>query len=538
MEYDIPLLNVLLYAFSFLVILTGLACLFRSFRNLPWRSTEPCRQRLGSEKGKWVAVLLALAIVSGVVLALFLSLSWTRGDDWRDIFCRGSALSSRIPNALGYYLSYVSRIGDIFIWLIGQSFGRLEANIATAIAAAAAPFALFRLCRCPGTDIWSARGSAFYLFAFCLCLTGVCMEPWNSYRCWAVVINYLIPTLATVYFLSHCRTDSRTDKDSKIRCIFLFALGIFCGWGTECGDVILIPSLVAFGLYCHYRKQAWTTSLSFGVLGTWLGAALLFASPALQARSDAARNNIPFRVADLSPEQLQGFFSHLNWETANLLKGTGGVIFIGDFSFADKLRFFPLLLERFWNCCHIGVIALVILVFLTLLYNKEDKLKNLAVAAGGLLISFTMASSYLASCIPWETSFLPPCFVIVGTCCYLFLRLPSKRIAVWVPAIAIVTYALSVFVPTGIEAWEYKKYELAQYDEIARQAKNGCTHIVLPYPYEQEPQNRMGLISPNHISEDSSKNKWIKEVLNQRVSGEIQSVRCLPRSQHTGNSRE
>jgi len=474
--------------------------------------------------------------VLGGVLALFLSLAWTQGDDWRDIFCRGSALSSRIPNALDYYLTFVSRIGDIFIWLFGQSFGRWETNIITAIAAAAAPFAFFLLCRRPGTDIYSVRGSVFYLFAFFLCLTGVSVQPWNNYRCWAVVINYLIPTLATVYFLSHYRTDSRTDKDSKIRCIFLFALGTFCGWGTECGDVILIPALVAFGLYCYQKKRAWKTSLSFGVLGTWLGAALLFASPALGSRSDAARNNIPFRVADMSPEQLQGFFSHLNWETANLLKGIGGVIFVGDFSFTDKLRFFPLLLERFWNCCHVGVITLVILVFLTLIYNREDKLKNLAVAAGGLLISFTMACSYLASCIPFETSFLPPCFVIVGTCCYLFLHLPNKRIAVWVPAVAIVTYALSVFVPTGIEAWEYKKYELARYDEIARQVKNGCTHIVLPYPYEQEPQNRMGLISPNHISEDSSKNLWLKQVLIQRVSGEIESVRSLPRSQNTENS--
>lgn len=466
---------------------------------------------------------------------LLLSASWTQGDDWRNIFCRGSALSSRIPNALDYYFNFVSRVGDLFIWLFGQSFARTETNALTALLTVTAPFAFFRLCHPVGTSIFSARGIAFYIFTFFLCLVGVCLEPWRNYRCWACVINYLLPTLATVCFLSCYRLDRLSGKDSKMRCLGLFALGLLCGWGTECCSALLIPALAGYALYCKRRKTAWSASRLFGMVGTWLGATFLFASPALANRGNAAREFMPVKVAAFSPEQMEEFLSHLNWDTVNLLKGVGGVIFLGDFTVLGKLHFLPFLLERYWQCCHIGVACLAVLAAASLLCKGKERgsatWRTVAIAVGGGGISTLMACSYLASCIPFPTSFLPPCFVIVGTCCTCFLRVGKGVLLPSLLALGLAVYALSLFVPAGREAWNYKKYEQAQYAEAKRQADAGCTDITLPYPYEYEPENNMGLINAHTISNKPEDNGWVGQVFRHNIHPDISSVRQLRRGE-------
>lgn len=528
MSFHIPVLNIVAYIVLLLAVAAAIGCMSRRLWSLPLCCRGGKGRFLQEGEGKWAVLLFAAVVAGGVSLFLLLSTAWTQGDDWRNIFCRGSALSSRIPNALDYYFGFVSRVGDIFIWLFGQSFARTETNAITALLAVAAPFAFFRLCRPAGVSIFSARGIAFYVFTFFLCLVGVCLTPWRNYRCWAAVINYLVPTLATVFFLSCYRIDSLSGKDSKVRCLCLFVLGVFCGWGTECCSVLLIPGLTAYALYCRRRNIAWATSRLFGWVGTWLGATLLFASPALANRSNAAREFVSANIAWLSPQQVQDFLSNLGWDSLNLLRGVGGVIFLGDFPFLAKLHFLPFLLECYWGqCAPIGIVCLVVLTISGLLLHPAAWRTVAIVPLAGFGLATLMACSYLTSCIPLPMSFLPPCFVIVGTCCYLFLRVGKGVLLPSLFALGLAACSLALLVPAGLEASAYKKYEQALYAEAKRQADSGCMDIVLTYPFGQEPRNFLGLIKATSISDDPADNGWAGQVFRHNIHPDIRSVRRL-----------
>lgn len=458
---------------------------------------------VSAEETRYKHAILFIMALSYVGLVVLLMASWTQGDDWRGIMLENQPFDLRIERWRGIYLSWVSRFGD-FIVFWGQSPSRWESRLIIPLAAVLAPLAFWKLVKIKGETIFSLKGLLFYCFVLCACLVGVYTKSWRNYWCWAAAANYLLPSIAIVYYLSFYRMDNWSigEKDPQLQnplrlSVGLFFLGLVSGWGMECASVVLLPTMVALAVYTMRKHRKWSVSLWCGFSGFLLGATLLLASPALAGRAAVARRERPLKVEQLSPSEIHDFLSNLNVEDLNKLRGAGSVVYLGDFSFWEKLHFLPYLIETYWSCCVVGVVCFALLSA-TILVVRKRCLKVCAVALCIVGISVLMACAYLQSCIPHHMSFLPPCFMVVAACAYLFVRLNNK-IAQGIFAALISAYTLYLLVPAGTEAWRYKKYELQRYNEICRQKSEGKTDIVLNYPYPKEPKHSMGLVG-GHVA--------------------------------------
>lgn len=454
------------------------------------------------------AILFIMAL-SYVGLVVLLMASWTQGDDWINMLLGDQPFDLRMEQWRNCYLSWVSRFGE-FIRCWGQSPSRWESRLAIPLAAVLAPFAFWRLVKIKGETIFSPKGLLFYCFVLCACLVGVYTKYWRNYWCWAAAVNYLIPSIAIIYFLSFYRTDNwpvgekgMQSQNSLRFSVGLFFLGLVSGWAMECTSVFLLPTMAALAVYAMRKHRRWGVSRWCGVAGVLLGATLLLASPALAGRAAAAKRERLLKVEQLTPAEIHDFLSNLNVEDLNKLRGAGGVVYLGDFSFWEKLHFLPYLIETYWSCCVVGAVCFALLGA-TILIVRKKCMKVFALALCVVGASVLMACAYLQSCIPHHMSFLPPCFMVVAACAYLFARLDNKIIQGSFAAL-ITAYTLCLLVPAGAEAWEYKKYEMMRYNEICRQKSEGKIDIVLDYPYQKEPEHSMGLVG-GYV--DSNPNGW------------------------------
>lgn len=439
-----------------------------------------------------------------VLMSMLLYSSWVKGDDWAFInMSEDVSLYSRYRTALHRYLTWVSRGGEFYGTLIGLSFNRWQNWFFVPLVSVFAPFAFFAMVKRPGDTIYSRTGVLFYISIFFLCLLGVNLPVWRNYWCYAAAVNYLFPTVLTVWFLSYYRTDRGAIYSKKTQCLALFVLGLLSGWGTECMTVTVLPLLSVWVFYNLLRKNRLPLSSYWGYVGFLAGAFLLFASPALSMRNKQVTESLQGFVSSMNSDHLEHFLHNLNAETIELLRGVSGIISLKDIPIFSHIYFIPYASQLFMSCCWVAMLVFTILIVIRFVSKKESK-KDLLVAMSFLLISWLCSFSYLAQCIPNTMSYLPPSFILIAGCGYLFIRTKFALFNAFLTA-ALLIFAGITFVPPGIEAWNYKKYEKMRHEQILSLKAQGVDHIVLERPYPTEPKDEISLIKRADLKDNPDK---------------------------------
>ncbi len=499
----------MIYAILLPAICICLLILMYRNRHLPiFVNPKQVMGNLSTDQKYWRDILIILMVVGYLGMSVLLMLSWRQGDDWRNMFVGVKPLDMRIPLAFQTYSNRISRLGDLYIFLVGCTQTRWETFFVTPWLAISAPLLLFRLCKKQDDCIFSAKGVSFWIFIFFLCLLGVHNKGfWRNYRCWAAVVNYLVPTLSTIWLLAYYRIDQKksTAPQSKISLFAIFIIGVVSGWGSECISAILVPVLILL-LAFQWRKRiaAWRDQQYVGLLGVLAGATMLFASPALSGRAESARKTMVLKLSEMSDSARQYFLEHLDWAALGKLQLDAST-YIGDFSFFEKMYFIPFLAKRFWKCGALGFITVAVLTLLVLFFAQKGKRRSITVALVTTAFAWLMAFSYMQGCIPGPMSFLPPCFITIAAASFLFLRFDGWKWIRHALVLGMAAYSLSILVPAGIEAWEYKGFEVKRWDNIQKQIASGAVDISLPKPYKKKPKDRLGLIAERDLSDKANK---------------------------------
>lgn len=450
----------------------------------------------------WKCMLALCCVMAYSGLFLIISAAWLQGDDWWILSL--DSFEKHISAVFHCYLDWVSRIGEILVRSTGITYNRWEPRILNSLVLTLAPLALFRLCKREGQTIFSAGGVAFYVFALGITLLNMHLPLWKNVYDYANCANYVYPSVATAFLLSFYRTDALKKQSSHILCIGLFLLGLICGWGTESGSAVLLPLMTLLLISAKTGKtHRWTPHACAGYLGVLVGCAFLFLSPALIRRTARTIVGMPLDVSSMTALQKQEFLQNLSPASIMQIRGESNVLLIKDFPLFDRFWYFSSYwAERFLSSCWIGLTAVTILALLIIV--AEPWKKAVRPLVGGILIAgigVAMAASYLTTCIPSTMAFYPACFCITIAACFLYLRLRGKYLK---PAASAVVLGISLylFVPAGIEAWQYKHYEHERWANIQAQIAEGKRDIVLPPPYPIEPKDPFNLIRAYQLGED------------------------------------
>lgn len=436
-----------------------------------------------------------------VALALLLSTAWVKGDDWAFLYFGELDIRERLYIACGRYLRWVSRGGEFFGTIIGLSYNRWENWLFTSLLTAFAPFAFYSFVKIKNTTIFSYRGLFFYVIILCLCLLGVKLSVWRNYWCYAASVNYLFPTILMMWYLAYYRNDIDDDKTSVAKCAFLFVLGLLCGWGTECATAVILPLLTCWILYNLFRKNVLPIHSYWGYVGFIWGSFALFASPALVRRGRIVADSLNSYLSGMKPEEMDNFLNTLDKVSIESLRGASDIISLKDIPFFDHIYFVPYTTELFISCSGIVMVVFLILFVSLLCQRRDDKLRIILSSVFFLIVTWLCAFSYLVQCIPTEMSFLPACFIGIAGCGYILVRLRSK----WVNVILLVVLFMTaciIFVPAGLEAMRYKKYETLRHEKILSLKNSGINDIVLERPYSLDPEDSISLIKWSDIKEN------------------------------------
>lgn len=454
-----------------------------------------------STSALWRVLLGIMLIGAFLSIGSLASNAWNKGDEWVFMWDGAASWLERLYIAAFRYMAVNSRFGEFLGTVIGFSDNRWEVWVTLAPMAALAPLAFFQLTRKPGMSLWTPAGAAFYAACFCLCLMGVYLPYWRNYSCYAAGINYLCPTVICIYFLSYFRTDQINTRGTLSTCLVAFLTGLIAGWATESFSATLLPFLTVWVLYlATYKPTILPWRSYWGYAGFLAGCFALFASPALHLRNAKEITSAGNIAATLSPDEMQHFLQHLTPEAIENLRGASGIVALRDFPLLDHIYFVPYWAEYYWSCCYIVALTFAALVCLILLTKGRPVLRTIGTGAGWLVISWLCAASYLVSCIPTRTSFLPAGFLMIAGCAYLFLRLRWCWLQACVTAI-LAAIAGWIFIPAGIEAATYKKYETARYQRIKELRDAGVRVIDLDVPYPCPPKDPLSLITLHDISD-------------------------------------
>lgn len=460
--------------------------------------------------------IIITCIVLYTLLALLMYCSWLQGDE----FCfawnpEKAELKSRIIAAFGTYLATVSRSGDFIMQVFPLPPNRWPCYLITPIAVILIPFFIGRLLG-KKSAWWTTRaGISFYIFAFFLILLSVhVVDFWRNYRCHAAVMNYLWPSCATLLFLSLFNPANwqPLTRNKHLKTVILagsFMLGFYCAWGTESGTVALILILSVFYLRCILKHNRIPAVCTIGTAGAMWGALLLLSSPSFKIRSTFAGETFG-KWHLLSNEALSDIVHNLSWE--KIFEYNGGsfnsIVILKSIPLTERIHFLPYLAERFWLCCQVpAIIAAMLLLIILCGHTDSTRRKTLITATLILALAMVTACSFLMGCIPSTMSFLPPSYIVAVLACYLFQKLPQKPLTSTIIAALMALGALAFFVPLGIEAWEFKKYEHEYIAQIQEQKAEGKRNLIITYRVPQEelsPKNTLKLI-PNIGSLNSSK---------------------------------
>ena len=457
----------------------------------------------------WPVVVSAILVYCSISLLLYSA--WMKDDEFGFAY-KHSSYFGHVYATFERYTLFVSRIGDLFVHLCPLGDNRWQVFLLTPLVPTLIPFALHRLVSSKKETIFSFSGFCFYWLCVVLSLLCVYLPSWRSYYCYAANANYLWPSALLIWFLSYYNKSrwnySKKELCGEIGfCSLLFVLGLVVAWSQECLAVVLLPFLSIWIFYHLYTKKYIPNSCFWGYIGAVFGAFLLFAAPALKSRLSIEAPRRKIDIANMTEWELDQFLSTLNWEKVNLLRGPTNVVNFQDIPLLDRFHFLPFLLERYWECCVIAIIAFfaLVVVFTVLKSIRKQNLKFPNMSWFYAACSIFTALAYSVSCIPGRWSFTVCGFLLVIACAFIAQEIRKDYAAKWIlPVVAIcsVLYAMWVFVPAAVEAIELKKYEHARTAEIIKQRDSGKMDIELQYPLPYQPVDSLGLIQVDYMSEN------------------------------------
>ena len=450
---------------------------------------------------KWYWGLGACAFVSYVFLFSVISAAWMQGDDWWMLGSTG--ILDGLYGAFQTYLHWVSRVWEILVRTTGLSIERWQPRILNPLVLSLAPLALFALCKRREDSILSAKGLVFYAFAWAVLLMNTTLPSMWIFFDYANCANYVYSSVVAAWFLSYYRPDALQKESSHAQCAGMLFLGILAGWGAECIAAVICPLLTLWFLFSLFRGQEkrWSSHAYVGYWGFLIGNAMLLLSPALERRVERTMSGMQLDVSAMKAGEVQTFLEHLSWEKLSLISSEGAIL-IQDFSLFERFWYFsPFAAERLLSCCKIGLVVAGVLSLVMLIVQRKEALRTvgLAILIGGLSVAMLLA--YLTSCIPSTMSFFPASFCLTVACCYVFLRLRGPIIRA-VSALSMLVFAFVMILPSAIEAWQFKHYEIERWNNIQAQMAAGNQDIVLPRPYPVAPVDRLGMINTSPLQHD------------------------------------
>lgn len=452
----------------------------------------------------WVCLVCIECTILYAALATAISTAWFKGDDYIFFrFCDGSILD-RLMIICGRYTTCNGRLGDIIATLIGISENRWQHIFLTPVFIIATPFALHRLMATEDRSIFSPRGALFILLVIALYTISVSLTPmWRNFWCYAAAVNYIWPIPVLCLFLSLFRSGLPIIKNKLWATIVGMGLGIYSAWSLECITLFLMPGLCLWVVYQFLKKRHIPHQCAGGITGALLGAFLLTGTPALSRRAAAELASRTFDPSQYDWQQMLEFVTNQTPSNLELLQGDTVSYLLDGIPLPLHLFYIPLLLKHFLDCCLAPLIVFAILAVLHILQRGRDGQHTIRNATLLVIFAFVVACSYLISCIPSKMSFLPPSFIILAACSYLFLRLSGKKVLAGGITLTLSIVCLSIYLiaPSVTEATNYKKYERMRLKIIHQQLAEGKRHIILPPKYPSSPEDKLGLINAMDLGE-------------------------------------
>ncbi len=444
----------------------------------------------------WVCIITCEVVILYSVLAFCISTAWLKGDDYIFFFHQDISLWEKLKIIAGRYPNSNGRLGDILGTLIGLSENRWEQVFITPCFILAIPFAMHRLIAPINQSIFSLRGAGFILFLTALLPISVSLTPWRNFWCFAASVNYIWPLPIICTFLSLFRTERRAISHKKIAIVTGFVFGLYSAWSLECVTLFLIPGICVWTLFRLLRKKHIPLQCAGGFVGALLGAFFLVSTPALSRRAAAEFASRPFNPSEYNWEQMLHFVTHQTPENLELLRASTVAYLLDGIPLILHVCYVPELISHFYNCCEPAFVVFLGLMAVHFICYKKQHKHTLIIGGSIAIFSVMNACSYLYSCIPSDMSFLPPSFILLTSCSYLYTRLQYKigQAARCIVIAGVTCVSMFTIAPSIIEAAQYKKFEKLRFAHIHKQLSDGATDIILPPLYNVPPQDKLGLI--------------------------------------------
>lgn len=455
---------------------------------------------LQKTQAKWGVLLALVAFLLTLGLSMLLSTAWLKGDDFSSLNFHQTPLISRFFRGIGWYSQIVSRNGDFLIRIFSFHESRWPLWTLHPLVVLLIPYGLLRLSGKGNEKLCSKQGVPFFVFSFLLALLSCrVIGGWRNYWCWAAGANYLWPSAAAIYLLSFFRKRFWVDVRSRsfaaaVKLALLFILGLYVLSGSECLTVALFPVLTLWLAYKLVKRERVAAGCLAAYLGSLWGSFLMFASPALQRKAEWAATLSVLDASTLSHGQMLEFVQNLTDEKIGLISCSSYILMNG-FPLWARVYFLPYLAERYWESGMFVMGMLALLLIPLALQKTSGGHKPLRVVLALACLSLYSALAYLAGAIPSHMSFLPPCFILLVACSYAYWHIDTW--GGYIRAIAcglVVAVAMWAFIPAGVEAWRYKRYEQTRFAYINEQKCKGVEDVRIPPLFPVAPKDKLGLI--------------------------------------------
>lgn len=263
--------------------------------------------QLASEKNKlrttlWVISVLFFFIITLIITVLTPMLADDYSYAMRYIFGTSQVVSGVGDAFRSAAECYMGNSGRFLTHLLYQFFfacDKMVFNIAAAGAAVITGFLLYKLI-CPGKK---SSLTAYILVNLSLWLFS---PEYGQDIFWeSGAINYLFPMIPILGMLYLYRRHScgAPEKDSLLRCVLVFLLGVIAGWQFE-NSSIVVPAVTLLYIIIDKRSGKLARWQIFGFAGSAAGYLLLVAAPGNFSRMDAETASVslsvPFKFAIIS----------------------------------------------------------------------------------------------------------------------------------------------------------------------------------------------------------------------------------------------
>lgn len=435
---------------------------------------------LNIKKNIYSTILLILCIVAIYWLIYYIIyLSWFGGDDYYCGMTQGKSFITKFAWWLWCYVTHVSRIGEIIIYIFPYTLDKSQHLFITPIFICIFPFIVKRVIGNAHFFMNSWKGVIFYISISILSFLGI--GTISIITGYAACTNYIYPTIIFLFFLSFYTAYNGIVKSySSLTYIAFCILSLVSGWATEglavTGCLYLFVWLIHWGI-----KRNQIDKLHYlGIMFFLVGACNVVFSPGPSIRGaltpTLTGGNVPYNLTVLP--------------------------------FHERFFYIPELLQALWPCVHITLYLIGILLissFLTKMKLGKEFYKNLFL---WLALAFISAFVYIVGAIPNSSTFVPASYLAICAFAYLYSKVLNEKIYLAFGLfIGFTIYSTWYMIPRISVAKKLKKYEIIRTNRIKEAILSHEKNIKLPptLPFTYNPQKNG--INVSLLSNDPSKNQ-------------------------------